>query len=75
MLHLVVGALGSDLKRSYLAKANCKRLLYYLEQMGGESHPAGLQVSFGGCEMKGDGFLVIRCASSHSTPHLYPHVS
>lgn len=50
-------------------------VLYYLEQMGGESHPTGLQVSFSGCEMKGDGFLVICCASIYRTPQLYPHVN
>lgn len=54
---------------------NCKWLLYYLEQMGGESHPTWLQVSFSRCEMKGDAFLVICCASIYSPLLLHPHMS
>lgn len=41
----------------------------------GESHPTWLQVSFSGWGIKGDGFLVLCCASIYSTLHLYPHLN
>ena len=73
ILHLLVRLLVW-FKAELPPEGKLQMVLYYLEQMGGESHPTGLQVSFSGCEMKGDGFLVICCASIYSTPHLYPHV-